>query len=336
MTSGWEKASVVLEERIRKAVGPQGLDLGVQITSARLVAVHPPAEAAGAFEAVLAAERKQDQLRYQAEGEANRSLSSVAGDPGSALALSLAIGELEQWESLASLRTRPAEFDARLRDYARKAAVDIQKLLGEIRRDVLVGKIAREAGAKGEVDYAAALGKYMPHSDKPLNDLLTAVRQDEALGLLARKGGAATQQLARRYMEHLLALLAARGHEADYDLDARIASARQRADGLFALASGEPARKVAGATAEALTNVMKERSLGESFQRELHAYEASPNIYRFDRYLDVWDSVLPGMTKYILGVPRDRVELWLNWEQSKGGMLEGAYQGAEQITPGGK
>ncbi|MGB2824693.1 MAG: hypothetical protein WBF17_27220, partial [Phycisphaerae bacterium] len=51
MTSGWGKASAALESRIRREVGRAGLDLGVKVKSVKLIAVHPPPEAAGAFEA---------------------------------------------------------------------------------------------------------------------------------------------------------------------------------------------------------------------------------------------------------------------------------------------
>ena len=34
-----------------------------------------------------------------------------------------------------------------------------------------------------------------------------------------------------------------------------------------------------------------------------------------DRWLDVWDKVLPDITKYVIGVDPDKVEIWLNLEQ---------------------
>jgi len=42
-----------------------------------------------------------------------------------------------------------------------------------------------------------------------------------------------------------------------------------------------------------------------------------------DRWLDVWDEVLPDLTKYVLGVDREKIEVWLNWERIPG-VMEGA------------
>jgi len=74
---------------------------------------------------------------------------------------------------------------------------------------------------------------------------------------------------------------------------------------------------------------MKERTNAEAFQRELLAYKASPNLYMLDRWLDVWDELLPGMKKYVLGIPRDRVEIWMNWEREKSA-FEGVFGGPDK------
>ncbi|MCK4601743.1 MAG: hypothetical protein KAU28_04715, partial [Phycisphaerae bacterium] len=53
-----------------------------------------------------------------------------------------------------------------------------------------------------------------------------------------------------------------------------------------------------------------------TFPAELAAYRASPRLYKLDRYLDVWDQVLPSAAKYIVGFDPQRLEPWLNLEQS--------------------
>lgn len=47
--------------------------------------------------------------------------------------------------------------------------------------------------------------------------------------------------------------------------------------------------------------------------------------------MDVWDEVLPGMRKYILGVDKDLIEIWLNWERD-----EAPMGGATLEAPGGE
>jgi hypothetical protein len=63
----------------------------------------------------------------------------------------------------------------------------------------------------------------------------------------------------------------------------------------------------------------------QAFERTVLAYQASPNIYMMDRWLSVWDEVLPGIRKYVIGVDRDKLEIWLNWERETE-MLEGAFE----------
>ena len=55
------------------------------------------------------------------------------------------------------------------------------------------------------------------------------------------------------------------------------------------------------------------------------AYDASPHVYVTDRYLDVLDSVLPHIAKYVLAVDPDQIETWVNHEHSADPMA-GAYQ----------
>ncbi|MDY6913614.1 MAG: SPFH domain-containing protein, partial [Planctomycetota bacterium] len=68
MTYGRRRAAAELKRRIQEEA--DNLSLGVEITYVGMLAVHPPPEAAPAFQDVLKAERKQDQMRYQAEAEA--------------------------------------------------------------------------------------------------------------------------------------------------------------------------------------------------------------------------------------------------------------------------
>lgn len=328
MTSGWSDASKALEDRIRLAVGPEGLDLGVDVAAVQLLAVHPPSEAAGSFEAVLAAEREQDRARHEAQGEANKTLAAVAGDPDAALELAMAIRRLEQLDSLADLQKSPDEFDKNLRGYIRHGVESLKMLRKEIRREGLLGKLGASAGpAGGKVKYAQLLRERMGELDKELKPLVGQIvdwPMLESLGL----GGTAKERLAANQVRNLLELLDVFKDGPKADLATLTAQARQQADVHFARAAGESARMIASAGAYRLGKEMAERTRAERFQRELVAWQASPNMYVLDRRLDAWDAVLPGMIKYVIGVDPRRVETWLNWEREGKG-LQDAFEGAE-------
>ena len=276
MTYGRLRAAEELKKRIQAAA--DRLDLGVKIVYVGLPAVHPPVGAAGAFEDVLKAERKQDQLRYQAEAEANGLLAKMAGDPTAALRLSLAIRTLEQLERLNTLRNNAAELKKALDEYIRVAKDDLKAMDEEIAREQLLGQKAT-----------------------------------------------AKQQLRKDQQAHLelLSDLAKQGVKADFA--GHVPLARLAADRLFDQATGEPATLVAAAWASRWSRELSERARAEGFARQLQAYQASPNIYMLDRWLDVWDEVLPGIDKYVLGVDRKYIQVWLNLERT-GSLMEGAFE----------
>ncbi len=326
MTSGWAAASKALQDRIALAVGPDGLDLGVDVTSVKLTAVHPPASAAVDFEAVLAAERNQDRLRYEAEGEANKTLAAVAGDSDAALELAMAIRRVEQLDSLANLRQRPAQFDQYLRGYVRQCVESIKLLRKEIAREGLLGRIAVPAAAQAaKADYAKLLRQRMGALDKDMRALIEQIADWPMLDELG-PGGAPKQRLAARQVGNLIELMAILAKGTKFDFAPALAAAHGQADAMFARAAGDPARLVAEAGSYKTRREMAERTRAERFQRELDAWKASPNMYVLDRRLDVWDEVLPGMIKYIVGVDPNKIEVWMNWERESRG-LEGAFEG---------
>jgi len=300
----------------------------VDIAVVQLLAVHPPVEAAEAFEAVLAAEREQDRARYEAEGEANKTLAAVAGDPDAALELAMAISRLEQLDSLADLRKSPDEFDKYLRGYIRHGVESLKMLRKEIRREGLLGKLGASSSPDGgQLEYARLLRERMGSLDEQLKPLIGQIVDWPMLDELG-SGGTAKQRLAARQVRNLLELLDVFKAGAEADLSGLTVQARRQADTLFARAAGEPAQKVAQAGAYRLRKEMAERTRAERFQRELVAWRASPNMYVLDRRLDAWDEVLPGMVKYVIGVDPRKLEIWMNWERESRG-LEGAFEGAE-------
>ena len=289
MTYGRQAAADVLKERIRKATGPGAGrgDLAVSITYVGLLTVHPPATAAEAYAKVIEAERLMEAKRYEAEAEANKVLIEVAGDAGTALRLALAIRTRQELKNLQQLRSDRGEFRRTLDEYFRVARDNVKTLSDELGQE-------RQLGARPAGDIA----------DK---ETLLQAHQQRLHGLQAIEASFKT--------------------DGKVDLAKRIGAADDRVRGLFGKVTGRSAALEAGAQASRWEKALSERARAGAFQRELLAYQASPTIYRVDRWLDVWDEVLPGIRKYVLGVDRDRVEVWLNWEQGTE-TIEGAMGAA--------
>jgi len=276
MTYGRQRAASELKNRIQKAADQK--DLGVEIVYVGLPVVHPPPEAAEAFQEVLRAERRQDELRYKAEAQANETLAKVAGEPDAALRLAMAINMLEELERLANLPRSSAEFNKALKDAIQYAREELELLEAEIARERLLGQTARSR-----------------------------------------------LELSRLARSRLGELERISADAASYDLDARLAEVRRFADELFRSAAGEPAAMEAEALTYRWSRELNERARSEAFEKQLTAYQASPNIYMLDRWLDVWDETLPNISKYVLGVDREKVELWLNWEKERGVMESAVF-----------
>ena len=285
MTYGQRRAAEALKSRIEAAVGKDGLDLGVRIVHVGFLAVHPPAEAAPSYEAVLEAERRTDEKRFEAEGEAAKTLVRVAGDPQTALELALAIQVVSRLDSLKNLAGRPAALSAKLEEYLQAEKRDIEDLDAEVEGDRLLGRL------RGGAETTATLlrRKHQAHLAQ-LEDLKKRLGKAEAL-----------------------------------DLDARVSIAMKEADRLLAGTMGEPAARIAQAVAGRWTKELGERVRVESFERKLIAYKASPRLYVLERWLDVWDEFLPNLTKYVVGFDPQKMELRMNLEEESGAMARPTF-----------
>ncbi len=278
MTFGREKAASDLRDRIQNAVGPDGLDLGVKITSVNFHAVHPPKETAEAYELVLEEERRQGVTRFEAQAQANNILAKVGGNPAKALHLALAIQSLEQLEALVSLGDRPEQFVRQLQEYIGNIGQQISIVDRGIRREHILGKADKdEPGA--DTDEIRLRNALQAHQNL-LRKIQTASKDGTKL-----------------------------------DLSTEIALATELAESLLDGAGGGVAVALAEAQSYRWDKELSERGRADAFDREILAYDANPQIYMLDRWLDVWDEVLPNVTKYVIGVDRDKVEVWLNLEQ---------------------
>lgn len=270
MTFGRQKAAETLKKRIQQAADK--LDLGVRIINVNLQAVHPPTEAAEAFQKVASAERKQDVVRYQAQAEANDLLTKAAGDSQLALELALALRRLSDLERL---REKPT---------------------------------------------AAEAGRLIEEAVSEIEHYRTQIRKEQALGRLSEERRLAIQSLIDAWDAHRQVLDGAKAKGKSFDYAAALAKVRREIEGdgdkrgLLYSASGEVGVRIAEAQSDRWRTELAEQSRWVAFSRELAAYQASPEVYAADRWLDVWDSVLPDITKYVLAVPPERVEIRVNAE----------------------
>jgi len=282
MTYGRRRAGEELKHRIQRKADEVGL--GVDIRYVALMAVHPPSEAAEAYQAVLEAERHMLQTRYQAQADANRMLVQVAGRPLAALKLALGINSLEE---LQRLRDNPSRIAEIVGEQIERARDDIRKLDEEIAQERLLG-----LGREGEERTAK-------------------------------------QELRKQYARHLEVLRSIEAAPSSSALSARIAEAARTVEELFADIVGTPAKAVAEAEAYRLDRELTEAARAAAFESELLAYRASPNMYVMDRWLAVWDEILPRVRKYVLGVDRSKVEIRLDLRRQEE-VMGRAFQEEEQ------
>jgi len=153
------------------------------------------------------------------------------------------------------------------------------------------------------------------------------IRHQELLGRSTGENQAHRRELAA----HLAVLEKIGSSPSAFDYDSHVARARERADALFEEAWGEPSEFVARARADRWKKELKERGDFESFGRRLLAYRACPEVYTADRWHDLWETVLPNITKYVLAVDRDKIEVWLNLER-RDQPLATFHQSEEETT----
>jgi len=75
---------------------------------------------------------------------------------------------------------------------------------------------------------------------------------------------------------------------------------------------------------------LTEMARAQAFDRRLLAYQASPTMYMTDRWLDVWDQVLPGITKYVISVDSKDLEVRFNWQRQIEAMEAVTFEKDEQ------
>jgi modulator of FtsH protease HflK len=287
MTYGREVMANELERRISVAVGEDQADLGIEIVSLNFRTVHPPAEVAEAFENVLSARLGQEIDRYRAVGFANGIYHSIARQPEVAQKLAIALQRARDLMYLADVQRRGGDVAAQAKQFLSRANSYLAELDADLHRESLLGQLAG-----GQESTTEEVHRTLLAYTKELDDICNRAKGGQSGAL---------------------------------DEAARIAYADARE--LFTQTLGLPAQMVDKAWAQRWELDLAERGRLESFLAQVAAYRASPRSYMTDRYLDVWDYVLPRVPKYVIGIDPERLEPWLNLEQG-----ESFNQGVE-FTP---
>ena len=309
MTYGRAEAAEQLKQRIQAAADK--LDMGVKITFVGISAAHPPSAVAKEFERVPEEMRRIDEKTYQAQAQANQILVSVAGDPDLALRLANGISVLEQLRDMERRGKEVAQLDAEL-----TAAVGGEKTAIQLNQAQALSGL--------EHDIEATVRETL--------DKISAVEQEiERAKLLGEfHSGDFKQQRLGEHHEYLALLRSIAKSPVGFDYASRIETYALKVDKLFDAGTvGMPAVMVEMARAMRWQRELSEQARYEAFQRKLLAYRASPRVYSYDRWIDVWDQVLPDAHKYVIGVDRDMLEIYLDWS-SETEALEGAFEQLEE------
>ena len=275
MTSGRGELAEALKKRIVAAA--DRLDLGVRITYVGVVSVHPPADAAPAYEAVIESKLRMEEKRYEADAKANRALSELAGDPTTALLLAGRFSALQELEQLQKVRADRKAFSADLDGFIGTWRESIEVLAEQRKREKLLGR-----GRGGE--------------------------KTRTVRLL---------QACRAHLRALQQVRAEMEKGSPPDLTSRIAPVRDEADRLFSETAGTAAAMVEKAGAVRWRKELGEAGRYEWFTTYLRLYNANREVFLLHKWLEIWDEVLPRATKYVLGVDRNLIEVRWNLQREE-------------------
>ena len=287
MTYGRERMANELQRRIEEAVAHPDVDLGIEIVSLNVRTVHPPTDAADAYEEVLKARLGREVQRYQAQAEANRLYFSLAAEAGDAQKLAMALERARALETLEQLHSSGVALDDPIGQLLQRVETHMGDLDMEIHRETLLGQLGDD-----DESVAAELRGALEEYAAQLEQFRGASQAGEPL-----------------------------------ELRQAVVDARAEADKLFVKLIGKPATLEAEAWADRWEFELDERARWALYPAQLEAFQAAPDVYMLDRYLDVWDDVLPNKMKYIIGFDPNRLEPWLNLEQG------GSFQDRIQFTP---
>lgn len=198
------------------------------------------------------------------------------------------------------------------------------QLAQAIRQMTEMERLSQIRGAPAEL--TARLDQAIAYAKDQIASLQQEIAGEKLLGKSRQDVATTRDILLKSHQAHLAELERLKADPARFDFTSLLTTYGEQADRLFDRATGQPSVMVADAHSYRWQKEMAERGRYEAFQREWLAYKASPKVYSFNRWMDIWDEVLPDVNKYVLGVPRERLEVWLNWENTQGVMEDVTFQ----------
>ncbi len=193
-----------------------------------------------------------------------------------------------------------------------------------LRRAEVYRRLAAEKASPVEFDVSVA--EVIREAEQQIDALDTEIQRERLLG---RTDQDLRTQIALRqgYQRFLDRMRLARENPQTFDFARHVAQAEEDVLTLFDRLEGEPATLIADAQATRWSRVLQEQTALEAYRRKLKPFLASPEAYKFDRYMDVLEAQLPGMLKYVMGLDPARVELRVNLEQSRQDAIDAALGG---------
>lgn len=171
-------------------------------------------------------------------------------------------------------------------------------------------RLANLQSAAGDV--SGRLGELIVRAEDQIRRLDGEIELERRLGKTDRT---AAQGLLARQKDFLQLLRRIQAGPGSFPLDAEVGKARQTADRLFDNIKGQAAVTIAKARAYRWKKELGESARAKTFPVQMLGLVASPSLYRMDKYLDVLTEGMQNRRKYVLGLDRKRVEVWLNLEQ---------------------
>lgn len=165
------------------------------------------------------------------------------------------------------------------------------------------------------LDVVELVDKYIAQTQEEINLLEKEIERERLLGRIIANKKTDRQNLLAMSLEYLGILEQIKANPGGYDYVKQVKKSDEAAEKKLNNARGTPAKLIADAEADRWQKELGERARAETFSRHLLAYRASPDMYILDRWLDVWDEVLPkAASKKVIAVDPNKIEHWLDWK----------------------
>ncbi|MDY7009506.1 MAG: SPFH domain-containing protein [Planctomycetota bacterium] len=171
-------------------------------------------------------------------------------------------------------------------------------------------------------DVNSAVKRAIERIENEIADLEKQIHTEMLLGRHKPNESTVTQELLKRQKKHLALLTKIQSDPGGFDLARQVAGMHEEIDNFFKDIRGTAAVTIARARADRWKTEFRERARAETFSAHLMGLQAAPSLYRLDKYLNVLTEGLQKRRKYILGVDRDRIEVWLNLEEPQESMSD--------------